>query len=308
MADAKVNDKHKDALFRIVFGEHPENALSLYNAINGSDYSNVEDLSITTLEDAIYIGVKNDVSFLFNHEMSLYEHQATFSPNLPLRGLGYFADLYKIHLGGGEIAKNRIYSRYKVKIPTPKYYIFYNGAEERPDKEDLFLSDLFDGDGDIEVTAHMLNVNYGHNKELLDRCRMLEEIAVFLKILRDYRDEGLSKEEAVARAIDDCIRDHVLEDILRKERARVENVLISGITDEELKELHDWEIEHSHELGVEEGFETGLSKGAEKGSEKRGYDDVDKIIAGGKYNAAEACELIEVDYNSYINWKSGNND
>ena len=96
----------------------------------------------------------------------------------------------------------------------------------------------------------------------------------------------------------------MLEDILRKERARVENVLISGITDEELKELHDWEIEHSHELGVEEGLEKGLAEG----TEKRGYDAVEKIIAGGKYDAAEACDLIEVDYNSYINWKSGSKD
>ena len=107
MPKEKSNNKYKDALFRIIFGDCKENALSLYNAINGTDYTNPDDIEITTLKDALYIGIKNDVSFLFNNDMNLYEHQSTYCPNMPLRGLGYFTDLYQILLGGSEIAQEK---------------------------------------------------------------------------------------------------------------------------------------------------------------------------------------------------------
>ncbi len=145
----KTNDKYKDALFKVVFGENRENALSLYNAINNSNYTNPEELEIITLRDTVFIGVKNDVSFLFNHDMSLYEHQSTYCPNMPLRGLGYFADLYKLHLGGEDASVARMYDRKLIKIPAPKYCVFYNGPAERAETEELRLSSAYDGEGDI---------------------------------------------------------------------------------------------------------------------------------------------------------------
>ena len=89
-----ANREYKDRLFKRIFREK-EDLLQLYNAVNGTNYDNPEDIEVNTLEDTVYMRMKNDVSFLMQSVLSLYEHQSTFSPNLPLRGVFYFADLYR---------------------------------------------------------------------------------------------------------------------------------------------------------------------------------------------------------------------
>ena len=101
--DIHVNKKYKDTVFRKLFGENKENALSLYNAVNHTSYTDPDDLEYTTLEDVIYMKYKNDVSFLIDKTLSLYEHQSSYNPNMPLRGFLYYADLYRklIHQKAG---------------------------------------------------------------------------------------------------------------------------------------------------------------------------------------------------------------
>ena len=283
MTDQKQNDKYKDALFKVVFGENPENALSLYNAIHHTSYTNVEDLRITTLRDTVYIGIKNDVSFLFNHDMNLYEHQSTYCPNIPLRGLGYFADLYKMHLGGEEASGERMYERRLLKIPAPKYYVFYNGTENADETEELHLSSAYEGEGDIEVTAHMVNVNKGYNKDLMAHCKPMADYSEFIYRVREHLRQGLSKEEAIRSAIDDCIRDGVMVDLLRKERDRVENMLIIGLTEEQKEHLHKMELEQEREEAQ--------------------YEAVDRIVADGFYDVESACNILGVELEAYNEYK-----
>lgn len=135
-----VNSKNKDLLFRFIFGseENKIHLLSLYNAINNTNYTNTDDIEINTISDVIYIRVKNDVSFILHSDMSLYEHQSTFNPNMPLRGMIYFSNLYSQFIS--EHCKN-IYGKTLVKIPTPRYIVFYNGNDNYPDKLELKLSD-----------------------------------------------------------------------------------------------------------------------------------------------------------------------
>ena len=173
MAGRKVNRKHKDTLFHIIFGQHKEHALALYNAINNTDYDDVEELKIVTLEDALYIDIKNDVGYIFHDVMTLIEQQSTYNPNMPLRGLGYFADSLKEYVSEAFRKTSIVYSDRQIHIPTPRYYVLYNGGREQPESTELRLSDSYDGKGDVEVTAHMLNINIGHNKSLLDACEPL---------------------------------------------------------------------------------------------------------------------------------------
>ena len=142
-SNATVNSKNKDLLFRFIFGaeENKKHLLSLYNAINNTNYTNTDDIEINTLSDVIYIRVKNDVSFILYSDMSLYEHQSTFNPNMPLRGMIYFSNLYSQFIS--EHCKN-IYGKTLVKIPTPRYIVFYNGNDSYPDKLELKLSDAFE--------------------------------------------------------------------------------------------------------------------------------------------------------------------
>lgn len=82
-----TNIRFKDRLFRIIFGaeENKKHLISLYNTLNGTDYGEDEAVEITTLDDAIYIRMKNDISFIIASDLSLYEQQSTFNPNMPLR-------------------------------------------------------------------------------------------------------------------------------------------------------------------------------------------------------------------------------
>ena len=187
-----------------------EDLLQLYNAINHTDYQNPDDLEVNTLEDVLYLSMKNDVSFLVGGTMNLYEHQSTFNPNMPLRGVFYFGRLYQ-----GYVAKNE------------------------PDSMELKLSDCFEATDDekscLECTAIMLNINYGHNQELMHQCRRLEEYAIFVRCVREYMQLEDTMEDAVSKAMDACIRQNVLTDFLKKHRAEVLEMILTTYN----KKLHE---------------------------------------------------------------------
>ena len=231
-----INRSYKDRLFKIIFEDKKE-LLSLYNALTGKNYQNPDELEINTIDDVIYMHLKNDMSFILDDWQNLFEQQSTFNPNQPLRGFFYFADLYKVKYFG-----KKIYSTRLLKIPTPQYIVFYNGTTNMPDRKELRLSDAFQQpttQPDIEVVAHMLNINYGHNKELMERCQKLKEYAQFIDIIRHYLRENKqwSNEQAISKAIDDCIKNNILRDILQKERLRVMASILSEFDEVGYKEM-----------------------------------------------------------------------
>ncbi len=89
-----ANRKYKNTVFRMLFSDKV-NLLSLYNAINDSNYTDPNQLEIVTLENAVYMGMKNDLSFLIDTSLFLYEHQSTYNPNMPLRDLFYISSEYQ---------------------------------------------------------------------------------------------------------------------------------------------------------------------------------------------------------------------
>ena len=222
---------YKDSLFRMVFREKKE-LLSLYNAINGTAYEDPEELIVTTIEDVLYMGRKNDISFLIKDVMNLYEHQSSVNPNMPLRGLIYISMLYQ-----GYIEQNNldIYSSTLLKLPTPKYLVFYNGTKEEPDRQELRLSDSFikqEEQPDLECRAVMLNINYGHNKELMEACRKLYEYSRFVESIRVYLNTGMKLGAAMDQAIEDCIRLDILKELLLKHRGEVKQVILTEYNEE----------------------------------------------------------------------------
>ena len=152
--EIRVARNHKDRLFRMIFREKKE-LLSLYNAVNGTSYTNAEDLEIVTLENAIYMNMKNDLAFIMDSYLNLYEHQSTYSPNMPLRDLFYIAKEL------GQVNHRDLYRNTLIKIPTPRFLVFYNGSEEQAEKKYLRLSDAFQksmDDPDLELVVTMLNI------------------------------------------------------------------------------------------------------------------------------------------------------
>ena len=244
--------KHKDSLFRKVFRKKKD-LLDLYNAINGTNYENEEALEINTLDNVLYMSVKNDVSCIVGCKMNLYEHQSSYNPNMPLRGLIYFAQLYNIYT---EKRKLNLFSSTLQKIPTPQYIVFYNGLKNEPDRKILKLSDAFmNSGGCLECSALMLNINYGHNRELMEKCRRLEEYALFIATVRKYAaDEKLTLGDAITLAIDECIEKGILLDILKEERAEVFMNILESFD----KELYERDLKaDAYEDGVRAGIREG---------------------------------------------------
>ena len=233
-----LNRKYKDRLFRLIFRDK-ENLLQLYNAINDSHYTNPEDLMITTIDDVVYMGMKNDLSFIIDDIMSLYEHQSTYSPNLPLRGLFYFSAMYRNYI---EPMKQQLYTESPLQIPFPVYLVFYNGLKEEPERKEIPLSNLFIQNEKglqpaLECTATLLNINLGHNRELMEKCRILKEYAQFIYMIRSKIASELPFQEAVESAVNECISKGILSEILRKNKTEVIDVILTEYDENEFREF-----------------------------------------------------------------------
>jgi len=275
-----ANRQYKDTVFRMLFSEK-ENLLSLYNAVTGNAYQNADDLKIVTLENAIYMGMKNDLAFMLETNIYLYEHQSTLNPNIPLRDLIYIGIEYQQYVDDKSLYSSRLQ-----KIPAPKFMVFYNGTDAVDDRVELRLSNAYEhlaGEPDLELKVLMLNVNEGHNKELMEQCQTLKEYAIYVARVRKYASE-MNLNDAVARAIDECIKEGILVEFLRKNRSEVKMVSILEYDKEwEEKKLRKAEYEAGRSEGIEigksEGIEIGKSEGIEIGKSKGIEIGRDKAMA-----------------------------
>lgn len=84
------NREYKSDVFSMLM-QDKERALQLYNVMNDSNYQNPEDVEMTTLDGGISLSVRNDASFVVDARLSIYEHQSTVCPNMPIRSLIYFS-------------------------------------------------------------------------------------------------------------------------------------------------------------------------------------------------------------------------
>ena len=255
--EISVARNHKDRLFRMIFREKKE-LLSLYNAVNGTFYTNAEDLEIVTLENAIYMNMKNDLAFIMDSYLNLYEHQSTYSPNMPLRDLFYIAKELQ-----GQVNHRDLYRNTLIKIPTPRFLVFYNGSEEQAEKKYLRLSDAFQksmDDPDLELVVTMLNINLGKNRKLLEQCQTLKEYAIYVKKVRTYA-KSMKVEEAVDRAVRECINEGILREFLLQNRKEAVEMSIFEYDEEAVFEIvRKDEYEKGHQEGVKEGVIAGKAE------------------------------------------------
>lgn len=236
----------------MVFGyeKYKGNLLSLYNALNDTCYTNLDDLEITTMDNALYMSMKNDVSCIISNNLALFEQQSTWNPNMPLRGFMYFADLYNKYISTGSFG---IYRDKLVKLPTPQYYVFYNGDRDMPDKQLLKLSDAFiepPREGCFEWTATILNINYGHNKKLLSNCKTLSDYGILIKTINDYKQKYNDINAAIENAIDYCIEHDVLKDFLLERKTEAMHTLL---TEYDEKKTMEYLRQDAYDDGVTEG-------------------------------------------------------
>ncbi len=246
------NRNYKDTIFRMLFREK-KHLLSLYNAMNEKNYTDEEALQIITLDNAIYMEMKNDLAFVIDTNLHLYEHQSTRNPNMPLRNLLYIAKEYQ-----KLVEQKSLYSTVIQKIPAPRFVVFYNGTEEIEDRSEILLSSAYEtetSDPDLELRVTVFNVNHGHNSRLLESCPILKEYAQYVEKVREKASEpGMTLNRAVESVVNECIEQGILREFLLKNKAEAVAMSIFEYNkEEEMKKYRRAEREGA----IEEGMEIG---------------------------------------------------
>ena len=256
------NHQFSDRLFNFIFGseKHRDWTLSLYNAVNHTNYTDPSVIEFTTIRETLYLGMHNDVSFLISSLLNLYEQQSSYNPNMPLRLLQYAGNMYEQFI---VINKKNKYGKTLIKLPVPKLVVFYNGPDERPEEETLNLSDAFPEElrdaSDIQVRVRMFNVNMGKNDDLMTTCKPLAEYAWIVDtirkneaMLRDAVERDKVLDIAIDRTIDAIPDDFVTKTYLEAHRAEVKGMLLTEYNEAKAMELF-------REEGREEGRAQGMN-------------------------------------------------
>lgn len=226
------NREVKSDVFSMLM-ENKEYALQVYNALNGTNYSDPELVTMTTLKKGISLSIRNDASIIVDMNLNIYEHQSTYSPNMPLRSLIYLVSIMEPML-----KKYDLFGRKIVKIPTPKFAVMYNGVEDREPYEELRLSTAFENETDdpqLELKVSVYNINPGKNDEFLKKCKVLSDYTLFIEKIREYEKAG--NDESIKAAIEWCIEEDVLKDFLREKKSEVIKAMDIDMTFERREEL-----------------------------------------------------------------------
>ena len=231
-----VQSKVYDSLFIAVFGKDSERSkrwrLELYNALNNTNYKDPNALKLNTLENVLFIKMHNDVSFLIDSQITLYEHQRTTNQNMPLRGFFYFAQLYHKYLIDAE---EQLTTSKMIKIPNPNYIVFYNGDTNRDEDYEMRLSDAFmieDKSGKFEWTARVLNINKDYNLSLQNKCKALYDYIQFTSRINENKEKGMTNEKVIDEAIDWASEQNLLEGFIKEQKAEVKMTLLTEFNEE----------------------------------------------------------------------------
>ena len=261
-----ANKKYKDTIFRMLFSDK-KNLLSLYNALNGKNYSDCDKLEIVTLENAIYMSMKNDLAFILDLDLFLWEHQSTYNPNVPLRDLMYIAKEYEKYIKEKGIS---LYSSRQQKIPAPQFIVFYNGNRKIGERMEHRLSDAYEtvrGEPALELKVLVININEGHNQKLMESCQILKEYAQYVSKVRTYK-KTLNLNEAVEKAVEECIQEGILREFLLANKAEV--VAMS---------IFEYDREWEEEILRKEEFEAGRDAERKNTEKERNRADSEKMRA-----------------------------
>ena len=289
-----VNRQYKDTVFRMLFSDR-NNLLALYNAVSGCNYTDAAKLTIVTLENAIYLGMKNDLAFVLDMSIYLYEHQSTVNPNIPLRDLFYISAEYN-----NLVKDESLYSSALKKIPAPRFFVFYNGTDLQADRliyrlSDAYLSKVSEPDLELKVTV--LNINAGHNAELMSECEILREYSLYVSKIRANMKLYNNLDKAVNQSIDECISEGILSDFLRKNRAEVIMTSIFEYNkEEEERKLRSAEREAGYADGLAQGEIAGEIKGEIKGR----FNMLIQLVNNNVISSADAAKQINMSEEEFV--------
>ena len=284
------NREYKSDVFSMLM-EDSANALEVYNALNGTNLTDPEAIEIRTLDKGVSLSVRNDAAFIVDAALSIYEHQSTVCPNMPVRNLIYYSTIV------AKILKDKnIYGRGTPPIPVPKFVVFYNGDEDQPEEYYMKLSDSFAKKTDnpeLELVCKVYNINYGRNEQLLKKCGIIRQYMTFVEYVRFYHKEQDydNLETAINRAINRCIDEGVLVDFLKENRSEVVKVTQLDYTFDRQIML---EREEAREEGRMQGHEEGCAEGRIQGREEGRTEEIISSVYDGDYDIERGAKKLGI--------------
>ena len=244
--------KIRDRLFIAIFGEDDDRSkrwrLDLYNTLNGTNYTDPDALKLNTIENVIFVTMYNDVSFLVDSQMTLYEQQSRPNANMPLRGLFYFSQLYQRFITDNKLDLHR---SSLIKIPNPRFIVFYNGKPDRAERYELRLSSAFeqkDGSGKFEWTADVININTNMNESLVKKCKPLYDYIRLVGRIASNQSQKMEIGQAVREAVEWACEQDLLDGFVREQK---ENIIGMCLT------------EFNEEIAIRNWREDGIIEGAQ---------------------------------------------
>ena len=293
MAEKKdnVTSKFKDNVFCMLYRDK-KNLLELYNALNNSAYTNVDDLQVTTLNGGSYMKYKDDASFLLCMSLYMFEQQSSKNPNMPLRFLHYVSDVFR------ELFSNSmLHRRSMIKIPVPHFVTFYNGLEKWVEDEDeIRLSDMYEiptDNPELELKVRVININ--EDVHILNKCKTLRDYMTFVNKVRFKMGvEGDDVRIAVTEAMDECIDEDILVDFFEKHREEVVEVSIYDYDEEEVRRVlaEEYAQEYAQKV-AKEVSEKAFAEGEQSGRQLNLINQVIKKVKKSKTLETIASELEE---------------
>ena len=257
------NRNYKDSVFVDLFStdeKAKERFLSLYNALHGTELKDTKQLKNVRLDQVLYMSFYNDVSYLVENKIIvLAEHQSTINPNMPLRCLEYVSRLYETLFESKEK-----YSRKLLTIPTPEFYVFYNGKEPYSREITLKLSDAFIEPVEhpnLELIVKVVNINRHNEHPLLALCKPINEYSIFVQTVRKWK--AIDPEQGFQKAVEECIAHNILREYLERKTKEVINMLLAEYNyEEDIAVQRAEEREIAFAEGIEQGIEQGFHKKA----------------------------------------------
>lgn len=249
------NQKYRDSIFRHYFSEDKARLLTLLNALLGTDSTDPNEIEINTLEGAFLSSFKNDISCIFRGQfIVLLEHQSTLNDNMPTRLLIYFVELMKQYIGD----LKKLLRPKLIKIPSPRFFVLYNGREPAAEAKFLSLADALGDEQWLKIKVEFLNINEGQNAERIARSRHLMQYCVFVNRVERDRRAGVSLQKAIEDAVHYCVEHDIMTEYLTAHLWEVENMNWYEFTDEEIQKAM---LTYEREEGREEGRAEGLAEG-----------------------------------------------
>ena len=252
----------KDSVFTYLF-KQPMYTRQLYLALHPEDTAVTEaDCKVISLENVLTTGLYNDLGIQVRGRLILLvEAQSTFSVNIVLRLLLYLAETYMQYI---KEHKLDLYASPPVFVPTPELYVIYTGSREKvPDT--LYLSDLYQGAGGVEVQVHVLRGSAQGN--------IVDQYVQFCKILDEQRVLYGRTKRAIEETLRICKERNVLTPFLASRQKEVVDIMSMLFDQKEIMEIHDYNIAQAArrdgwQRGRQEGWQKGRQEGWQKGMQE----------------------------------------